>query len=263
MRLRGLHLAAQVRDSPKCLDNFASNRNVIQLTSAEFTGPLSFTQFWLDTIAAWEKESGKQVLTGLSCTKDVQDAILGDPTRSSQVDVIDIRYWTYTSNGELYAPLGGQSLSPRQHLRRLKPSASSFSSIVRAVRECRMQNPQKAVTYHADLYCRSGDDGRAVLVGGGSLPNLPKLPKALRKAVVRLLPSDQLKLADEQWCLAAGDREFLIYSARRDEPTIVQLPGRTYEYSSVDPKTGDVGEAKQVVGNRVEIPAELSISWIR
>ncbi len=54
----------------KCLDNFAGNSNVIQLTSAEYTGPLSFTQFWLDTIGEWEKENGKQVLTGLSCTKD-------------------------------------------------------------------------------------------------------------------------------------------------------------------------------------------------
>ena len=247
----------------KCLDNFANNSNVIQLTSAEYTGPLSFSQFWLDTIAAWEKEKGKQVLTGLSCTKDVQDAILGDPTRSPHVDVIDIRYWTYTSDGELYAPLGGQNLSPRQHLRRLKPSASSFGSIVRAVRECRMQNPQKAVTYHADLYCRSGDDGWAVLMGGGSLPNLPQLPKALREAVVRLLPSDQLQLADDQWCLAAGDQEFLIYSAGRNEPTVVQLPGRNYEYSSVDPKTGEVGKAKQVVGSRMEIPAKLSIIYLR
>ena len=38
------------------------------------------SQFWLDTIAEWQKETGKKVLVGLSCTKDVQDAILADPT---------------------------------------------------------------------------------------------------------------------------------------------------------------------------------------
>ncbi len=193
----------------------------------------------------------------------VQDAILEDPTRSPHVDVIDIRYWTYTADGKLYAPAGGQSLSPRQHLRRLKPSASSFRSIVQAVRQYRRQHPQKAVTYHANLYCRSGDDGWAVLMGGGSLPNLPQLSEVLRKAVVRLLPSDQLPLAEEQWCLAAGDEEFLIYSAGRDEPTVVQLPRRTYQYSLVDPHTGKVSDARPVVGNRVEIPSELSIIWIR
>ena len=48
-------------------------------TGEEFTGPLAFVQFWLDTIAEWQKETGQRVLVGLSCTKDVQDAILADP----------------------------------------------------------------------------------------------------------------------------------------------------------------------------------------
>ena len=43
----------------QCLNNFADNSNVIQLTSAEFTGPLHFVQFWLDVIAEWETETGK------------------------------------------------------------------------------------------------------------------------------------------------------------------------------------------------------------
>ena len=59
----------------KCLDNFADCSNVVQLISAEFTGPLHFVQFWLDEIAAWEKETGKHALVALSTTKDVQDAI--------------------------------------------------------------------------------------------------------------------------------------------------------------------------------------------
>src|SRR6185369_1698481 len=40
----------------QCLDNFAANANVIQFTSAEFTGPRHFVEFWLDTIAEWERE---------------------------------------------------------------------------------------------------------------------------------------------------------------------------------------------------------------
>ena len=39
----------------QCLDNFADRSNVIQMTSAEYSGPLEFTQFWLDTIIEWEK----------------------------------------------------------------------------------------------------------------------------------------------------------------------------------------------------------------
>ena len=60
------------------LDNFTNEPNVIQFTSAEFTGPLAFEQFWLDTIDDWERETGRKELIALSCTKDVQDAILAD-----------------------------------------------------------------------------------------------------------------------------------------------------------------------------------------
>ena len=62
----------------QCLSAFADNTNVIQSTSDEFTGPVEFVQFWLDTIASWEKQTGKHPLVALSCTKDVQDAILAD-----------------------------------------------------------------------------------------------------------------------------------------------------------------------------------------
>ena len=68
---------------------------MIQLTSAEFTGPLHFVQFWLDVIAEWEVETGKKAKVALSTTKDVQDAILADPKRAAVVDIIDIRYWHY------------------------------------------------------------------------------------------------------------------------------------------------------------------------
>ena len=76
------------------LDNFTNNANVIQFTSAEFTGPLHFMQFWLDTVSAWENQHPVQKpLIALSCTKDVQDAILSDSERRATVDVIDFRYW--------------------------------------------------------------------------------------------------------------------------------------------------------------------------
>jgi len=36
-------------------------------------------QFWMDTIKQWERKSGKEIKIGLAATKDVMDAILGDP----------------------------------------------------------------------------------------------------------------------------------------------------------------------------------------
>jgi hypothetical protein len=161
-RRRALH-RSYIR---QCLDNFADRSNVIQLTSAEYSGPLEFTQFWLDTIIEWQRERGRDVLVALSAPKNVQDAILADPERAAHVDVIDIRYWAYTANDGLYAPDGGQNLAPRQHLRQTKQKSGGFAAIVQAVREYRRRFPDKAVTYYADMNCPSGRDGWAVLMGG-------------------------------------------------------------------------------------------------
>ncbi len=78
------------------LDNFSGNPNVIFTTGEEFNGPLTFVQFWLDTIAEWETETHQHPTIALCCTKDVQDAILADPVRSKIVNVIDMKYWWYT-----------------------------------------------------------------------------------------------------------------------------------------------------------------------
>ncbi len=78
---RALH-RAYIR---QCLDAFANNTNVIHCLSAEFSGPQHFVAFWLDVIAEWEKETGRNALVALSTSKDVQDAILGGPgARSSR-----------------------------------------------------------------------------------------------------------------------------------------------------------------------------------
>ncbi|HEV2292691.1 MAG TPA: DUF6298 domain-containing protein [Tepidisphaeraceae bacterium] len=150
----------------KCLDNHADQRNVIHLTSAEFTGPLHFVQFWLDVAGEWERETGKDAFIGLSATKDVQDAILADSARARVVDVIDIRYWWYRKDGSLYAPQGGQNLAPRQHARQGKPGGSSPEMVERAMRDYREKYPEKAVIYSADGYDRFG---AAAAKGGGSL----------------------------------------------------------------------------------------------
>ncbi len=131
----------------QCLENFADNANVIHSIGAEFTGPLEFVEFWIDTIAEWKRETGKPALVSLSCTKDVQDAILADPARAAAISVIDIRSWWYGSDGKLHAPAGGQNLSPRQHARRLRPRRPSAESRRRAVLEYRERHPGKAVLF--------------------------------------------------------------------------------------------------------------------
>ena len=161
----------------QCLNNFADNSNVIQLTSAEFTGPLHFVQFWLDVIAEWETETGKKVKVALSTTKDVQDAILADPKRAAVVDIIDIRYWHYKTDG-IFAPEGGKNMAPRQHMRKMKVGKVTFTEAYKAVNEYRQKFPQKAVTFYAQNYPAMG---WAVFMAGGSCPVIPCTDKAFLK----------------------------------------------------------------------------------
>lgn len=118
--------------------------NVIHMTSGEYTGPLSFMQFWLDTIGAWERETGKQVLTALSCTYDVQEAILNDPDRAAVVDVIDIRYWTPQPDGTGKGPRGGINLAPRQQGFQSGPG-NNPAAFKAAIKRYQQRFPDKAV----------------------------------------------------------------------------------------------------------------------
>jgi hypothetical protein len=138
---RALH-RAYIR---QCLANLADEPNVIHTLSAENSGPLPFMQFWLDTVAEWEKETGRHPLIALSACKDVQDAILADPVRAATVDVIDLTYWFRTADGREYAPAGGTDLAPRQHQRLWKHGRPNAASIAAMAREYRTRYPGKAV----------------------------------------------------------------------------------------------------------------------
>lgn len=154
----------------QCLNNFSDNNNVIQLVSAEYTGPLHFVQFWLDVIAEWEEETGKHPLIALSATKDVQDSILNDKKRSAVVDIIDIRYWHYKNDGTIYAPEGGKNMAPRQHMRKMKVGKITFDEAYKAVNEYRQFYPEKPVTFYSQNY---PDMAWAIFMAGGSCPQLP------------------------------------------------------------------------------------------
>lgn len=137
---RKLH-EAYIRHHLEALSDYP---NVIHMTSGEYTGPLAFTQFWLDTIGQWERETGKQVLTALSCTYDVQEAILNDPERAAVVDIIDIRYWSPQADGAGKGPRGGINLSPRQQGMR-GGTRSNPDAFKTAVKRYRQRFPDKAV----------------------------------------------------------------------------------------------------------------------
>jgi hypothetical protein len=208
------------------LSELAGEPNVIFFLSEEYTGPLEFTRFWLDVVSEWKSETNRSVLIALFATKDVTDAVLEDPVRSRLVSLIYNRSsgdgWWYQPDGSLYAPQGGKNLAPRQWARLLKPKNTNFQGVLAAAREYRLRYPDKPFVYR-------GTEPWGLVLGGGSLPELPKTtdPELLR-AIVRMRPIPESRVPVEGIGLSddAGNR--LIYvDTRPSGPNVYPISTRT------------------------------------
>jgi len=239
----------------KSLENFENNSNVIQLTSAEYTGPLHFMQFWLDEVQKWKDETAKKAIIGLSATKDVQDAILNDAQRAKKVDVIDIRYWYYKEDGTAYAPEGGKNLAPRQHARLMKVGKETDEQVYRAVREYREKYPDKVILYSTDASPRFG---WAALMGGASLPSLPKvaLPEFYQAITSMQLVAGN-SYTDAIWKLENKGQSYLYFVKNAQDVTLdLSNANGTFEVYSINTANGNVTKKEAIhAGKTVVIPA--------
>lgn len=214
------------------LDVLGDSPNVIFTLGYQFAGPLSFQQFFLDTVAAWEKEHGRRVHVALQTSKAVTDAILADPARAAFVDIIDLRYWQYLPEGKLFAPDGKGKLAFRE----LRTDAfgrdavmhSTPELVYRQVREYRDRFPEKAI-----ICGHAGFGPVPVLMAGGAGAVLAEATpfrdgprhddgaalQFIADHVADVLP--QMKPRDDvatnAWCLGTPDaRALLLYSMKGD-----------------------------------------------
>jgi len=222
----------------KSLENFKDNPNVLQLTSAEYTGPLSFMQFWIDVVSNYKKAHQSESKIALSATKDVQDAILNDATRATVVDVIDIRYWYYKEDGSLYAPEGGKNLAPRQHARQMKVGKETDAQVYRAVREYRDKYNTKAVVYATPGASRFG---WPVLMAGGSLAAIPKItiPGFYESlSTMKTVPEEHYNSAI--WTLKKNGESYLFYLQKANQLTVdLSNEKGTFEVYWINPENGN------------------------
>ena len=224
-----------------CLDNLKENENVVQLISEEYTGPLHFTRFWLQTVAEWERETGRHPMVALSCTKDAQDAILADPELSKIVDIIDIRYWHYNTTG-VWAPEAGKNLAPRQFMRKMRVGKTGFTEAYKAVKEYRVKYPEKAVTFFAQQYPQYG---WAILMAGGSCPNVSVNSKKFLADVTKMSYVSGEGDSDVQ-VLGAAKTGYVVYT-HTDKPVTVDIATGKYRLNSIDIRTGNVKTVKKNV----------------
>ncbi|MSU27920.1 MAG: pectate lyase [Pedosphaera sp.] len=262
----------------QCLDNFAGQPNVIQFTSAEFTGPKHFVEFWLDTIAEWKTDRSRRgeeadasnaqaarlltsaaTLVALSTTRDVQDAILADAKRAALVDVIDLRYWWQTDKGD-FTPPGGQNLAPRQFERQFRGGRPKDHNLAAMAAAYRTKFPAKPVLANV------GEPSWAYLCAGGSLPNLPQTTDAKLLAAIPHMTPWKADATKKQWVLRESGKQMLVFTSGAAE---VDLSGETgvFSVTHTDLKTGQLRPSHDTV--RAGGPAKLppaegtSVLWLR
>lgn len=243
----------------QCMDALKDESNVVQLISAEYTGPLHFTRFWLQTIAEWERETGRHPLIALSCTKDAQDSILADPVLSKVVNIIDIRYWHYNTEGE-WAPPAGKNLAPRQFMRKMKVGKTGYMEAYKAVKEYRTKYPDKAVTFFAQQY---PGYGWGILMAGGSCPNIPVTDAKFLADVVKM--NSIATGSDDYQIIGNPDMGFVVYSHSAQNVNF-KHPSGIYCVWNINPYDGTMKKNERQVGlpenNGIKTGKGENVYWI-
>jgi hypothetical protein len=256
-RRRALHRAFILHN----LEQLGDTSNVVFIVGFQFAGPLAFQQFFLDTLAEWERATGRRARVALVTSKDITDAILADPVRARQVAVIDTRYWQYMPDGQLWAPHGGQNLAFREMITKEfrrsgdAPPPTTPQQVYRQVREYTDRFPEKAVvSWH-------GGAGPVPVLMAGGAQALMRNPAAgqsqgtdvdrtpldafvrehLAPALAGMRPRDRLlEDAARNWCLAdARGETVLVYSLKGGSIKLAaRLPRAAYVGLWLDPRTG-------------------------
>jgi hypothetical protein len=257
-RRRALHRAFILHN----LDALGDTSNVVFTLAFQYAGPLAFQQFFLDTVAEWERRKGRRIRVALITSKEITDAVLADAARARQVSVIDTRYWQYRPDGKLWAPEGGRNLAFREMITAEfkrsgdAPPDTTPEQVYRQVREYTGRFPDKAV-----VAWHSGAGPLPVLMAGGAqalmrnpaagqsqgaTTDRTKLDDFVREhlapVLMKMRPRDGL-LADaaREWCLADKAQEaVLVYTPSGASVTLAAaLPRKSYAGLWFDPRTGE------------------------
>ncbi len=275
---------AQLRDLHEryirhTLDVLADSPNLLVTLGYQFAGPLPFQQFFIDTVAAWEREHGRHVRLVLQTSKAVTDAILADPARAALVDVIDTRYWQYLVDGKLFAPDGLGLLAFRE----LRTNAFGRDAAVptkaeyvyRQVREYRDRFPDKAV-----ITGQGGFGPIPILMAGGASfvsaegeaarDGTKRDDEAFVRFVARNLAGDlpRMKpidgLAADAWCFGEEGRRLLVYSPSGEAIQLTRDPHLAQAIALwFNPRTGQTQPARTADGLKFTKPSgEAWLLWL-
>ncbi|MEO7799675.1 MAG: DUF6298 domain-containing protein, partial [Opitutaceae bacterium] len=227
------------------LDVLKDNTNVVYGFDREYSGPLSFVQFWLDTVREWEKENGKKVYIALEVPKAIMDALLDDPVRRPMISAVDFQNWFYRADGSLFAIEGGLNKAPREQIQAQPPTnrAGGPQQSYRAFREYRDAFPDLVLLRKTD--------------------NFPAITTAVEKTIPAAARAKMRPAAivsgqpATSWAMAAKGQGYLVYTMA-GEPVELDLSAdkTPYQLRWLDTATGELQPA---AGSPVAGGAKISL----
>ena len=254
------------------LDNLGDRTNVVHGIDREYTGPIEFVRFWLDTIAEWQREHGKRLFIALEIPKDQMDVILEDPVRGPMISAIDVLGWVYRADGRLFAARGAIDRAPREQrpdiatpaeldalTKKLGVAATDQRDFLNGPEFQRLFDTlwasSKPMKYRAWREYRDRYPRLVTLWNGDEYPDLTR---AIEQAVPRTVrqnmrPADLVRShADTSWCMAGRDG-FLLYTMSGEAVDLDLAAARgAYSVSWLDSATGALkASGAPVAGGRV------------
>lgn len=232
----------------QCLDVLKDNTNIVYGIDREYSGPLSFVQFWLDTIAEWQKKNNRKVFIALEVPKAQMDALLDDPVRRPLIAAIDFHNWNYRADGSLFAIEGGLNLAPREQIQRAatlpnQPRPGGAEQRYRAYREYRDAFPELVLI-------RKNDDFPAVSAAVEKAIPVAARSKLRAAPVVSGQPATS-------WAMAGRGQGYLVYTLA-GEPVELDLSAdkATYQLRWLDTSTGELQPAATPVAGGSKVPLQ-------
>lgn len=245
------------------LDTLKGRPNVVFGLDPEYTGPLSFVQFWLDEIAAWERENDTSVHIAVEAPKAVVDGILDDADRAKLVDAVGFHHWVYRPDGSLFAVQGGLNKAPREQVDAIaRPADLAEGADAAQVRRV-LWASTPAMRYRAFREYRDRDPDLVVLGGEDAFPDLSR---AVARAVpaearAQLRPDDRIAATTSSWGLSDNEGAVLIYSIEGQPVNLAGPSGRGLWIGETEVVEAAIG------GGRATPPAALSgrpwALWVR
>jgi hypothetical protein len=237
------------------LDALKGRANVIYGLDPEYTGPLAFVQFWLDTIAEWETENDQSVWVALEVPKAVMDAVLDDPLRARTVDAIGFHHWVYRPDGALFAVQGGINKAPREQVDGIaSPAELASAADPAAVRRALWQSTP-AMRYRAWREYRDRDPELAIIGVEDLFPDLSRaIETALPADLRRSLRADPeiLQPNTNAWALSNPEGDLVIYSMEGGDIVLDQPLERAMTLRWIG---GDAAPAMTIPARATVLPA--------